>query len=88
MEAAFDVDLRARQIHFRVDDVDFPTAARLLGDMTGTFWSPLTSRLFFIAENTSQKRKDYEPSVLRTVLLARFRNFRADDGNLRAWCAK
>jgi Bacterial type II and III secretion system protein/FG-GAP-like repeat len=69
VEAAFDVDLRARQIHFRVDDVDFPTAARLLGQMTGTFWSPLTSRLFFVAENTSQKRKDYEPSVLRTVLL-------------------
>jgi Bacterial type II and III secretion system protein/FG-GAP-like repeat len=69
VEAAFDVDLRARQIRFRVDDVDFPTAARLLGDMTGTFWRPLTSRLFFVAENTSQKRKDYEPSVVRTVLL-------------------
>lgn len=69
VEAAFDVDLRSRQVRFRVDDVDFPTAARLLGDMTGTFWRPLTSRLFFVTENTAQKRKEYEPSVVRTVLL-------------------
>lgn len=69
VEAAFDVDLRSRQVRFRIDDVDFPTAARLLGDMTGTFWRPLTSRLFFVTDNTAQKRKDYEPSVLRTVLL-------------------
>ncbi len=69
VEVAFDVDLHARQIRFRADDVDFPTAARLLGDMTATFWRPLSSRLFFVTENTLQKRKDYEASVLRTVLL-------------------
>ena len=69
VEVAFDVDLRSRQVRFRVDDVDFPTAARLLGDMTGTFWRPLTSRLFFVTENTAQKRREYEPSVVRTVLL-------------------
>ena len=50
-------------------DVDFPTAARLLGDETGTFWRPLSSRLFFVAESTAQKRKDFEPSVVRTILL-------------------
>jgi hypothetical protein len=69
VESAFDVDLRSRQVHFRIDDVDFPTAARLLGDMTGTFWRPLTSRLFFVADNSAQKRKEYDPSVVRTVLL-------------------
>ncbi len=69
VEVAFDVDLHERQIRFRADDVDFPTAARLLGDMTGTFWRPLSARLFFVTENTLQKRKDYESSVLRTVLL-------------------
>lgn len=69
VEVAFDVDLHSRQIRFRTDDVDFPTAAGLLGDMTGTFWRALSSRLFFVTENTPQKRKDYEASVLRTVLL-------------------
>ncbi len=69
VEAAFDVDLHVRQIRFHIDDVDFPTAARLLGDMTGSFWRPLSPRLFFVTDNTQQKRKDYEASVVRTVLL-------------------
>lgn len=69
LEVAFDVDLHSRQIRFRADDVDFPTAAKLLGSMTGTFWRALTPRLFFVSENTPQKRKDYEASAMRTVLL-------------------
>src|SRR5690242_16304014 len=69
VEAAFDVDLHARTVRFQVTDVDFPTAARLLGDMTATFWRPLTSRLFFVTDNTPQKRKDYDASVVRTILL-------------------
>ncbi len=69
IEVAFDVDLRSRQVRFRVDDVDFPTAVRLLGDETATFWRPLSARLFFVADSSSQKRKDFEPSVVRTVLL-------------------
>jgi Bacterial type II and III secretion system protein/FG-GAP-like repeat len=69
IEVAFDVELHSRTVRFHLDDVDFPTAARLLGDMTGTFWRPLTSRLFFVSENTPQKRKDYDASVVRTVLL-------------------
>jgi hypothetical protein len=69
IEVAFDVDLRARQIHFKMSDLDFATAARLLERMTGTFWRPLTNRLFFVAEDTAQKRKDYGISIVRTVLL-------------------
>ena len=69
VKAAFDGDLHARTVRFQVTDVDFPTAARLLGDMTATFWRPLTSRLFFVTDNTPQKRKDYDASVVRTILL-------------------
>ena len=69
VEAAFDVDLRSHVIRFRVDDVDFPTAVRLLGNMTHTFWRPLARRLFFVTEDTPQKRKDYAASVVRTILL-------------------
>jgi Bacterial type II and III secretion system protein/FG-GAP-like repeat len=69
VEVAFDVDLRSRPVLFRVGELDFPTAARLLGDMTGTFWRPLSRRLFFVTENTPQKRRDYQASVVRTVLL-------------------
>jgi hypothetical protein len=69
VQVAFDVDMRARQVHFRMSDLDFPTALRLLGEMTGTFWRPLTKHLFFVADDTAQKRKDYEISIVRTVIL-------------------
>lgn len=69
VEVAFDVDLRSMPVRLQVQNVDFPTALRLLGDMTGTFWRPLTRRLFFVADDTPQKRKDYDVSVVRTVLL-------------------
>ena len=69
VEVAFDVDLRSRPVRLRTDDLDFPTAARLIGDMTGTFWRPESERLFFVTENTPQKRRDYEISVVRTILL-------------------
>lgn len=70
VEVAFDVDLRTRPVRFRVGNVDFPTAMRLLGAITGTFWHPLTNRLFFVAGDTSQKRKDYDASIVRTVVLS------------------
>jgi hypothetical protein len=69
VEVAFDGDLVSRQVRFQAADVDFPTAARLLGDMTGTFWRPLARRLFFVTQNTPQKRKDYDVSAVRTILL-------------------
>lgn len=69
VEAAFDVDLISRQVRFQVNGVDFPTAARLLGDATGTFWRPLAARLFFVTQNTPEKRRDYQPTLVRTVLL-------------------
>ena len=69
VQAAFDVDLHARTVHFQLTDVDFPTAARVLGDLTETFWRPLTSRLFFVTDNTPEKRKAYDASVVRSILL-------------------
>jgi Bacterial type II and III secretion system protein/FG-GAP-like repeat len=69
VEVAFDGDLVSRPARFQVSDVDFPTAMRLLGDMSETFWRPLARHLFFVAQNTPQKRKEYDVSVVRTILL-------------------
>jgi Flp pilus assembly secretin CpaC len=70
VEVAFDVDVRQVPVHLDLQDMDFATATRVLGDATGTFWRPLTKHLFFVAPDTQQKRKDYEVSIVRTVLLA------------------
>jgi Bacterial type II and III secretion system protein/FG-GAP-like repeat len=71
VEVAFDVDVEQKRqnIRFEMPDLDFPTAMRVLAEMTGTFWRPLTKRLFLVAMDTPQKRKDYELSVVRTVVL-------------------
>jgi Bacterial type II and III secretion system protein/FG-GAP-like repeat len=69
VDVAFDEELGSRTVHFRIDDVDFPEAMRLVGELTGTFWQPLTKRLFFVAEDTPAKRSAYEISVIRTMLL-------------------
>jgi Flp pilus assembly secretin CpaC len=70
VEVAFDVDVRQVPVRLDLQDVDFATAMRVLGQATDTFWRPLTKRLFFVAPDTPQKRKDYEVSIVRTVLLA------------------
>jgi hypothetical protein len=69
VDVAFDVDLRSTPVRFKVDNVDFATAIRLLGDMTNTFWRPLAKHLFFVTQDTPQKRRDYATSVVRTVVL-------------------
>ena len=70
VEVAFDVDLRNAPVHLDLKDVDFATVMRVLGEETGTFWRPLTKHLFFVAQDTQQKRKDYDVSIVRTVLLS------------------
>jgi type II secretory pathway component HofQ len=70
VEVAFDVDVRQVPVHLDLQDMDFATSTRVLGSATNTFWRPLTKRLFFVAPDTTQKRKDYEVSIERTVLLA------------------
>jgi type II secretory pathway component GspD/PulD (secretin) len=70
VEVAFDVDMRNGPVHLDLQDADFATVMRVLGEETGTFWRPLTKHLFFVAQDTQQKRKDYDVSIVRTVLLS------------------
>jgi hypothetical protein len=69
VHASFDVDLRSTQVHLKLDNVEFQAAMQVLGDMTGTFWRPLTSQQFFVAADTAEKRRAYDISVVRTVQL-------------------
>jgi hypothetical protein len=69
VDVAFDEDLNSHPVRLQVEDVDFLQAMQILGDMTGSFWRPLTKRLFFVAGDTPEKRRDYDVSVVRTILL-------------------
>src|SRR5438132_1227083 len=67
--AAFDPELQDRQIRFRISDVDFDTAIRLLSEETNTFWFAVDAKTFFVAADTTNKRRDYDPEVKKTILL-------------------
>ncbi len=67
--AAFDPDLPDRQIRFRVSDVDFDTAMRSLSEETSTFWFAVDAKTFFVAADTANKRRDYDPEIKKTIPL-------------------
>jgi hypothetical protein len=67
VDTAYDVDLLSRRVHFQAEDVDFKTAMQMLGDMTNTFWRPLTKHLLFVAADTTAKRKEFDVSIVRTI---------------------
>jgi Flp pilus assembly secretin CpaC len=69
LHVTFDVDLTASQVRFQIQGADFKTAMKVLGDISATFFRPLASDLFFVAQDSGEKRKQYEASVARTVLL-------------------
>jgi general secretion pathway protein D len=59
IKAAFDPDLPHRNIHLRIDDVDFKTAMSILAIETSTFFRPLDSTLIFVVAETQEKRREY-----------------------------
>lgn len=69
VEDSFDSDMNSRPVQFVANDVDFSTAMRILGTITGTFWRPVSNRMFFVAQDTPQKRRDFAEVALKTVLL-------------------
>ena len=67
--ASFDAELPIRPVRFRVTGVDFETAMNILAQQTATFWRALDARTFFVAQDTPQKRRDYAPVVVHTMVL-------------------
>src|SRR5712691_2992927 len=65
----FDNELPTRTVRFRVAGVDFDTAMNVLGQQTATFWRAVDPHTFFVATDTPQKRRDYAPVVVRTMVL-------------------
>jgi Flp pilus assembly secretin CpaC len=70
VKVSFDPDITPRSVRMRVDDVDFDTAATLLGAQSGTFWRPLNSTLMFVAPDTPEKRRQYAMEAEQTFPLS------------------
>ena len=66
----FDPDLTMRNVTLRLEDVDFYTAATVLGAETATFWRPLTAAMMFVTADTQEKRRQYGLEAEQTFPLA------------------
>jgi hypothetical protein len=69
IKASFDPDVMGRQVRLRVQDVDFYTALSLLTTQTGTFWRALNPTLIFVAPDTPEKRKEFQPEAQQVFSL-------------------
>jgi Flp pilus assembly secretin CpaC len=66
MTVEFDDSVKARQVRFYVDDVDFFTALDLACKVGKTMWTPLGDKQFLVAENTAENHKQLDRMSLAT----------------------
>jgi len=69
IKIVFDPDLSPRAVRLRAENVDFDTGLKILAVQTGTFSRPLTSSLLFIAQDTTEKRREYGVQAEQTFVL-------------------
>jgi type II secretory pathway component GspD/PulD (secretin) len=69
IKASFDPDLPARNIRVRLEEADFYTAMKVLTAETGTFWKAVDAKQIFVAADTAEKRKAFEPEIVQTFEL-------------------
>jgi type II secretory pathway component GspD/PulD (secretin) len=66
VSVVYEQTLTPHQVRFDVQDVDFYTAMKLAGQVTKTFWSPLSNVQAFVANDSQEMRRQYERLSLRT----------------------
>ena len=69
IKISFDPDLSPRAVRLHADNVDFDTGLKILAVQTGTFSRPLTSNLLFVAQDTTEKRRQYGVQAEQTFVL-------------------
>jgi type II secretory pathway component GspD/PulD (secretin) len=68
LETVFDGDYEAGpQLTFRLDQTGYRDALRATEAATSSFIVPISSRLFLVAKDTDQKRREVEPTVAVTI---------------------
>jgi general secretion pathway protein D len=65
-----DPDYTARPIKVELNGVTLEEALEITALESKTFWRPVTANTIFVAQDTPQKRKELEQSVLKTFYLS------------------
>ncbi len=64
LKVLFDADYRpTRPFHFELTNADYRDALNALQAATNSFLVPVSQRLIFIANDSTQKRRDFEPTA-------------------------
>ncbi len=69
VSAQFDDSVQTRQVRFNVDDVDFFTALKLVGQVSKTMWAALDAHQMLIAADNTENHKQFDRMSLRTFIL-------------------
>ena len=67
--AQFDDSVQARQVRFNVDNVDFFTALKLVGQVSKTMWAALDAHQMLIAADNGENHRQFDRMSLRTFIL-------------------
>ncbi|HXE91202.1 MAG TPA: cohesin domain-containing protein [Terriglobales bacterium] len=66
----FDPDYVSRRIAIELNGVTLEEALEILALQSKTFWSPVTPNTIFVAADTTAKRKELEPNIIRTFYVS------------------
>jgi general secretion pathway protein D len=67
--AALDDSVVSRHVSFDIDNVNFLTAMQAAGEVTRTFWAPLSEKQVVVAADTPQNHRQFDRMALRTIYL-------------------
>jgi len=65
-----DPEYTSRKMHVELHGVTLTEALSLLAAQSKTYWVPMTSNTIFVVADTAARRKDVEPSIVKTFYLS------------------
>jgi len=69
VSAQIEDSVTSRRVSFDIDDVDFYQAMLAAGQVTKTFWTPLTDKQMLVAGDTPENRRQYQRMAMRTFFI-------------------
>ena len=66
----YDPDFPARRIPVELNNVTLQQALDIVSIQSKSFWKPVTENIIFIAQDTTQKHKDYDEQEVETFYLS------------------
>jgi general secretion pathway protein D len=66
----YDPDFPARRISVDLNNLTLQQALDIVCMQSKTFWKPITENIIFIAQDTTQKHKDYDEQLVETFYLS------------------